>query len=321
MAQFIDKLLTLFGRDGATSNFEQFGSTVNGGKVATKDVETIQALSAWVTGIQAAVYVAGGYKTPILEDFNSLFYVLSYFTGYTLQEGIPYWNTGRTYYIGSVVKKIATSELYMSLTDANSGNALPSKTDNAFWKYIIQRGILQYDTTYPYAVGELVQKPGTAEIYQSLIASNIGNALPAQSTTAIWKYCVDLANISTPATGVQKIKFGFASVTSTINANGVATVAKNPSGDFGFDSDMAVYAMVILSQHGMNINIGAASSFSYDYKVSAKLSGTGVDSNGGFLNGGVASGTYTLTLTVTTAATTGTGPEAFTATAVFIGIK
>lgn len=134
MAKISRQLLKLFGGSGSSDNFGQFGSKVAGSPLTTKDVPTIQALSAWANGLQDAVVTAN--KAPYIQDQNSLFYVLCYQLASILQDGIPTWDVTTSYYIGSMVHKDGTAELYLSLTNDNVGNALPTKTNNGFWEYL-----------------------------------------------------------------------------------------------------------------------------------------------------------------------------------------
>ena len=134
MAKITRALLKVFGDSGANTNFGKFGSEAAGSGVKTKDIATIQALSAWINGWQDAINSTT--KAPYLEDMNSAFFLHSTFLAYLLQEGIAEWETGSTYYIGSIVKKTGTTELYSSLTNSNQGNALGTKIDTSNWKYL-----------------------------------------------------------------------------------------------------------------------------------------------------------------------------------------
>jgi len=134
MAKITRTLLKVFGGSGASTNFGKFGSEAAGSGVKTKDIDTIQDLSAWDNGWQDAINSTT--KAPYLEDMNSAFFLHSTFLAYLLQEGIPEWNTDTDYFIGSVVKKTSTSELYISLTDSNQGNALGTRIDTTYWKYL-----------------------------------------------------------------------------------------------------------------------------------------------------------------------------------------
>lgn len=134
MAKTTRKNLKLYGTSGSTTDFGQFGSQKAGAPLKTKDIETIQNLTAWVSGLTSAV--VSGNKVPYLEDVNSLFLVLFYQLFYLLENGIPEWNADTTYYIGSMVRKAGTSEIYTSLVDNNLNNALPSVSDSN-WFYVI----------------------------------------------------------------------------------------------------------------------------------------------------------------------------------------
>jgi hypothetical protein len=69
-----------------------------------------------------------------MEDMNAVEYVASYMTAYLYQEGIPEYDAATTYYINSIVKNPSTLQLYGSLTNGNSGNAL---TSAANWRLLI----------------------------------------------------------------------------------------------------------------------------------------------------------------------------------------
>lgn len=135
MAKLTRVFQNLFGLNGNQSHFGQFGSRAAAAPILTKDPSVIQALTAftrdgWLDAINA------GNKAPFLEDMNGLFYLLFYQVKYGLQEGIPEWDGSTEYFIGSIVKKTGTFELYGSLTNSNTGNALPSQTSNGFWQYL-----------------------------------------------------------------------------------------------------------------------------------------------------------------------------------------
>ena len=128
----------MFGGLGDSGFFGKFGSKRAGSPIYTKDIPTIQQLPAFDDGLQEAVNDSN--KAPFMEDFNSLFYVMSYMQKYLFQEGIPEWNTDEIYFIGSIVKNAGTSQLFMSKTDNNSGNALPSTTSSSAWKILRDLG-------------------------------------------------------------------------------------------------------------------------------------------------------------------------------------
>lgn len=121
----------------------QFGSAKAGTYNATADVETIQALPAYEQGWIGAVIPDQQY--PTLPEMTGVNKVLSYQTGYLMQEGIPEWDSGTTYYKNSIVKyaKVTTTQtttvsdlvLYKSLTDDNTGNN-PTAKNSIHWEVL-----------------------------------------------------------------------------------------------------------------------------------------------------------------------------------------
>lgn len=119
----------LFAENAATDDIGQFGSANAGTKLNTSDVTTIQALPAWQEGWKPAV--VGGNRYPALQERNGVDKVFSYQIDYMLQQGIPEYDAGTTYYKGSIIKSLDTNEkpvLYNSLVDDNVGNPLSDGT-------------------------------------------------------------------------------------------------------------------------------------------------------------------------------------------------
>jgi len=96
---------------GSATDIGVFGSGATGDKTLSTDVSTLQGLGAWLTGWATATI--GAKKFPPLEEMNALHYVETTQLAYLFQEGVPEYNSSTTYYIGSVVKKTGTFELYV----------------------------------------------------------------------------------------------------------------------------------------------------------------------------------------------------------------
>lgn len=116
----------LFGSTAGPNQIAEFGSlaagTPNRYSGSTVTPALIQALGNYLSGWEASV--EGGFS-PAIEDMNSLFYLLSYQTAYLLQQGVPEWDAGTTYYIGSIVQD-GSGNIYTSLTNTNLNNVLSS---------------------------------------------------------------------------------------------------------------------------------------------------------------------------------------------------
>lgn len=115
----------LFGSGAGLDQIAQFGSLAAGSANFTTNPATIQALSEWLDGWFSAVI---GGNSPAIEDMNAFCYVMAYQICYAFQEGVAEWDSGTTYYIGSVVN--SSGRLYVSITDTNLNNAV---TDTANW--------------------------------------------------------------------------------------------------------------------------------------------------------------------------------------------
>ena len=116
---------------GLASNNGQFGSAQAATFNLTNVLSAIMALSAWGQGWLAAVI--GGSKFPPLEEFQAVEYVHSSQIAYLLQQGISEYDAGTTYWMNNIVVNPGTYQLYGSVTDNNTGNAL---TDPTHWQLL-----------------------------------------------------------------------------------------------------------------------------------------------------------------------------------------
>ena len=124
-----------FGVNGLSTYFGQFGSKTAGFPITSKNPATIQALAAFVqNGWPDAINSSN--KAPFLEEMNAMHFLLFYQLCNIFQDGIPVWDPSTTYYTGSVVRKDGTAELYSSAIDNNTGNTLPTQSNNGSWNYI-----------------------------------------------------------------------------------------------------------------------------------------------------------------------------------------
>lgn len=135
----------LFGKDGASSNFGEFGSLALGSPVTTKDPALMQSLAPFLTGWQDATI---GDRRPAFQDMNSAFYVAFYQICYMLQMGIAEWDTSTEYVANSFAQY--NGILYQSLLASNSGNAPDSSP--TYWTRVIDVATqVQTGVTQPYA--------------------------------------------------------------------------------------------------------------------------------------------------------------------------
>ena len=116
---------------GSATNNGQFGSAQAATFNLTNVLATIMALPAWGEGWLAATI--GGSKFPPLEEFQALEYVHSSQIAYVLQQGIPEYDAGTTYFMNNMCAKAGTFQIYGSVADNNTGNALTNPT---YWTFL-----------------------------------------------------------------------------------------------------------------------------------------------------------------------------------------
>lgn len=116
MAKLPRILQKQFGSQGPAGDFGIFGSKANPPQTFSQDPDAIQSLTAFLQGWGQSII--GNYEPP-MEDMNSLFLLAFRQLVYIFQEGIAEWQTGTTYYIGSIVK--INGVIYNSRVDNNLG--------------------------------------------------------------------------------------------------------------------------------------------------------------------------------------------------------
>lgn len=107
------------------NNVAVWGSLADGSPAYSGDLGTIQSLSTFEQGLNGAVI---GNRSPAIQDLNGLFYLLTGQIAYLLQNGIPEWDSGTTYYTNQICR--VGTVLFVSLTNSNVGNDPTTDTNN-----------------------------------------------------------------------------------------------------------------------------------------------------------------------------------------------
>lgn len=158
----------------------QFGSALAGSYTGTSDIATIQSLPAWQDGFISAV--TPNTQFPPLPEMTGFGKVLSYQLCYLLQQGIPEYDNGTTYYTGNWVSY--NSSIYVAKVD-NFSNIAP--TDTTKWNKFTgagARNLGEYvtsslpltDDTLHLADGSLLTQTDYPEFYSYV--ANLYNSLP-----------------------------------------------------------------------------------------------------------------------------------------------
>ena len=133
------KTQKIFAGNADTDELAVFGSMISGTPVYNDDIEALQS-EAYTEGWKAAV---AANEAPFMEEMNALFYAVTSQLAYLFQQGIPEYDAGTTYYIGSLAKVTNNQgyvTVYKSLTNDNTGNAV---TNDAYWRVFQSDGSLQ----------------------------------------------------------------------------------------------------------------------------------------------------------------------------------
>lgn len=124
MAKIVRKTASIFGLSAGMNQIAQFGSLAASSPTFSTDPAVIQSLANWSVGWFDGVETG---NSPAIEDMNAFCYVDSYQIGYIMQAGIPEWDAGTTYYIGSLANSAGV--IYVSQTNANLNNAVTDPTN------------------------------------------------------------------------------------------------------------------------------------------------------------------------------------------------
>ena len=129
MTKIARKNQKIFADLGYTGKLGQFGSYAAGSPVYSNDPDTLQALDAFSAGLGSALI---NNAPPAIQDIDGLGYLITRQLAYLFQNGIPEWNAGATYYIGSLVSN-GIGGIFISLTNDNTNHAL---SDTAEWRLL-----------------------------------------------------------------------------------------------------------------------------------------------------------------------------------------
>lgn len=135
------KYQKIFGKNAQATDLSVVGSKSEDNPQYSVDVETIQSLSNWESGMRSIVTSS---SAPYLEDHNSLFYVITSQLAYLFQAGIAEWNS-QTEYVANRSVVLKSGKIYMAI--ANNTNVEPEVTASwsSYWLCINYWGGIQGD--------------------------------------------------------------------------------------------------------------------------------------------------------------------------------
>ena len=123
------KYQKIFAKNAEATDLGVVGSKNAGSAQNSTDVETIQSLSNWETGLRAQVT---SNDAPYLQDQNSIFYVITSQLAYLFQAGISEWNS-QTEYVANRSIVLKNGKIFIAIV--NNTNIEPEVTSgwNTSW--------------------------------------------------------------------------------------------------------------------------------------------------------------------------------------------
>lgn len=135
------KYQKIFAKNAQSTDLGVVGSKMAGNEQYSTDIETLQGLSNWETGLRSQV---SNSNAPYLQDQNSILYVITSQLAYLFQSGIAEWNSQTEYFANRSVV-LRSGKIYVAV--ANNTNVEPEVTASwdSYWLCINYWGGIQGD--------------------------------------------------------------------------------------------------------------------------------------------------------------------------------
>lgn len=147
------KYQKIFAKNAQSTDLGVVGSKNAGNPQYSTDIETLQSLTNWETGLRAQV---SNSDAPYLQDQNSILYVITSQLAYLFQSGIAEWNS-QTEYVANKSFVSYGGKIYAAKLD--STNKQPD-TELAYWqvvnKDIFLNNGLNFESYYSYKKNDCV---------------------------------------------------------------------------------------------------------------------------------------------------------------------
>lgn len=188
MAKLARVTQKIFAGNAQPTDTAVFGTMKTQTPQYTGDIAQLMSNPAFLQGWGSAVEEN---FAPFMEEMTGVQKVFSQQIAYLLQDGIPEYDPGTTYYIGSVVR--SGNSWFESIVDNNTGSDM---TDTSKWVLLFNRknfieGIPNWYNGTIYAKGSITKTltEGNVILWLSLQDNNL-NQNPT-STSGYWKKIID----------------------------------------------------------------------------------------------------------------------------------
>ncbi len=243
--KLLRKIQKIFGSAAGPTELSQIGSYAASSPMFTNDPAIMQALSNFLTGWYG---VAVGGNSPAIQDLNSLHFLVTRQLAYIFQSGIPEWESGTEYFIGSFVSD-GLGGFYRSLADNNIGNAL---SDTTKWsKGGIKQQVFETDDSW-------VCPPGVTKIRALLTTTYAGKGTKDSGYTIGLTVDGDAYGFGSSlygALGNNENATAYSSPILVLGGHKWLQLAGNMSTSFGINTNNDMYAWGDNSSGALGINV------------------------------------------------------------------
>ena len=139
MSKLTRVIQKVFGQDGGTGEFGQFGSNAASPPgTTTKDLTVIQALQQYLDGWFSAT--ANAAEPPRIEDRNGIDLLFSSQLAYLFQNGLPEWQADTKYYLDVSFVQVSGS-IYQAILgdDVTNDNTNKAPASNPLWWRLVSQ--------------------------------------------------------------------------------------------------------------------------------------------------------------------------------------
>lgn len=211
------------------------GSMHEGTPTIANTIAEIQSLAAYENGLRSILI---GENSPILEEDNGLFKLITYFLAYMSQTGVAEWSATEEYHENSMVNYGGT--LFYSIENANINN---EPIDDAFWRRANDDSTLAYEAAIQTRLFTSASANWTYDQAVQEVGTN-GRPILKQPGNALAAFYIDASLFSNVGLATPKMRIDFDVVNYTGAAGSIASIGLFPVTTFpAYNSPTAGWVM------------------------------------------------------------------------------
>lgn len=242
----------IFGANAQETDLGVVGSKNAGNPQYSTDIETLQSLSNWGTGLRALVTST---LAPYLQDQNSILYVITSQLAYLFQAGIAEWESSTEYFANRSFVSYG-GDIYVATQD--SSNKQPS-ANSSYWQTLKSFFIGTYTNTKTYNKGDIVTYIDSKNKVHRLISLIDNNVAPTEQNIYKTRYIVEqYVSPNAQGTGIPNQTFALITPGFTYKSGNYYVLDSSATGTIFRDNTSNIFytqsegSVVTLSSLGYN---------------------------------------------------------------------